>query len=214
MDNLRSALRGRIGNIAQKTDDRQNLFEPQQIDELLRGWLLHAHKGRDRHDLAARRLDGYRYRLGIPALILSAIVGASVIASLEAKLGAWITIGVGLLGIVSSTLTGLQTFLGYAERAEHHRSSGVKYKAIIREIEDAFAKGLGPEPSSDKDVTAWIAGLKSRLDTLEQEAPVVPDWIYDRIEKRYQKVRFVHKTDELSRTWTGGEAEQQISADL
>ena len=31
------------------------LFEPADTEELLRGWLLHAHKSRDRHDEAARR---------------------------------------------------------------------------------------------------------------------------------------------------------------
>jgi len=62
---------------------KAQIFEPDNPNELLRGWLLHAHKGRDRHDLAARRCDRQRYLLGIPATIFSAIVGTSTFAALQ-----------------------------------------------------------------------------------------------------------------------------------
>jgi len=62
------------------------IFEPDNPNELLRGWLLHAHKGRDRHDLAARRSDHQRYLIGIPATITAAIVGTSTFAALQKTL--------------------------------------------------------------------------------------------------------------------------------
>src|SRR5438874_12714632 len=61
------------------------IFNPQSDDELLRGWLVHAHKCRDRHDPAARRCDTLRYAIGVPTITLSAIVGTSVFSTLGAK---------------------------------------------------------------------------------------------------------------------------------
>jgi hypothetical protein len=82
----------------------KKLFEPSNREELLRGWLLHAHKGRDRHDLAARRNDTYRYWLGVPAIILSAIVGTTVFASLETQVDTSLKIVLGLISITSAVL--------------------------------------------------------------------------------------------------------------
>lgn len=52
----------------------KRLFDPGSQYELLLGWLIHAHKGRDRHDLAARHYERGRYALGIPTLVVSTIV--------------------------------------------------------------------------------------------------------------------------------------------
>src|SRR6185295_16273629 len=94
------------------------VFEPDNADELLRGWLLHAHKGRDRHDLAARWCDGYRLLLGGLASVLSAVVGTSIFASLSSNSpNTWIGIIVAMLGILSAILTSLSTFLNLSEQA-------------------------------------------------------------------------------------------------
>ena len=61
----------------------QKLFDPDSPAELLLGWLVHAHKGRDRHDLAARVYERGRYMLGVPTLIASTIVGTSVFSALS-----------------------------------------------------------------------------------------------------------------------------------
>lgn len=34
----------------------KKLFEPQDSRELLKGWLIHANKGREKHERAARHL--------------------------------------------------------------------------------------------------------------------------------------------------------------
>src|SRR5215831_10678127 len=87
------------------------VFEPGDPNELLRGWLLHAHKGRDRHDLAARRCDQRRYLLGIPATVVAAIVGTSTFAALQASPERLLQLVVGVLAIIAAILTSLQTFL-------------------------------------------------------------------------------------------------------
>ena len=122
----------------------KKIFEPDSADELLRGWLLHAHRGRDRHDLAARSCDRNRILLGGLASILSAVVGTSIFATLGNKPpNSWIAILVGTVGILTAILTSLSTFLNLSEQAEKHRSAGVRHKKIIWEIERILSEKSG-----------------------------------------------------------------------
>ncbi|MGH9875843.1 MAG: SLATT domain-containing protein [Pyrinomonadaceae bacterium] len=171
----------------------KKLFEPANREELLRGWLLHAHKGRDRHDLAARRNDTYRYWLGVPAIILSAVAGTSVFASLQTQVDSALKIVVGLVSITSAVLASLQTFYNFASQAESHRMAGVKYKTIIRELEQVLTQPLEQLP----DKADYLDDLRKRLDELEEEAPVVPEGIYRQVEERYARVVFAENVAAL-----------------
>src|SRR5437667_5886883 len=109
------------------------IFEPENVDQLLKGCLHHVHKVRDRHDLAARRCDRIRWWLGGSAAVLSAIVGTTIFAAVEKHLdNSSLTLKVLIIsvGILAAILTGLSTFLNLAERTEKHRSAGVQYKKM------------------------------------------------------------------------------------
>jgi hypothetical protein len=168
-------------------DGDKKLLEPENRVELLRGWLLHAHKGRDRHDTAARRFEGRRILFGVPAIVLTAVVGTSVFASIGSDPAVWTRVCVGILSMGAAVLSALQTFLDYQVRSERHRVAAVKYKAIIRELEEVLSaprQDLAVEP-------AWLADLQKRLDTLEEEMPVVAPGIYDDVERTYANPVFV-----------------------
>jgi hypothetical protein len=178
------------------------IFEPDNEEELLRGWLLHAHKGRDRHDETTRHFESRRYWLGVPAAILSAIVGASVFASLselfeQSNLSDGVVLFVGFLSILAAALAGLQTTLNYAERAESHRVTGVKYKKIVRELEYMLTGSGEHLMVGDDSTEQLLLDIRNRLDLLEEEAPVVPNKIYTRVEHRYSATVFVPKANQL-----------------
>jgi len=175
-------------------DKPKKLFEPSNREELLRGWLLHAHKGRDRHDLAARRNDTYRYWLGVPAIILSTIVGTTVFASLETQVDTSLKIALGLISITSAVLASLQTFYNFASLAESHREAGVKYKAMIWELEQVLTQPLEQLPEN----ADYFNDLRKRLSDLELEAPVVPQGIYDSVEDGYASVVFAETAASLA----------------
>jgi hypothetical protein len=161
------------------------VFEPDDSNELLRGWLLHAHKGRDRQDLAARRCDQRRYLLGIPATIIAAIVGTATFAALQKTPDPRVQLVVGVLAIVAAILTSLQSFLDLGARAERHRMAGVRYKAVIRQLEQ---QGIG---TLAKALDAPLLNeLRQRLDALEEEMPVIPPHVYDQIEVKYRDPAF------------------------
>jgi hypothetical protein len=163
------------------------IFEPDNPNELLRGWLLHAHKGRDRHDLAARRSDHQRYLIGIPATITAAIVGTSTFAALQKNVDPTFQIVIGGLAIIAAILSSLQAFLDLGARAERHRIAGAKYKAVIRHMEQM---GIGTLAGLALDAPV-VTELRKNLDALEEEMPVVPPSVYDSVEAKYRDKAFV-----------------------
>lgn len=173
----------------------KQILEPDNAEELLRGWLLHSHKSRDRHNFAARKYDKWRYLIGIPATVLSAIVGTAIFATLsqgEPTLSQWesgflIKIFVGFLAVFAAVLTSLQAFLDLGSYAEKHRLAGVRYKAIIRELEQM---GIGNKAELSLD-DPLLTELRKRLDALEEESPVIPPRVYQTIETKYKEKSFV-----------------------
>lgn len=171
----------------------RRLFEPANREELLLAWLRHAHKCRDRHELAARRTNTYHYWLGVPTIVFATVVGSSVFASLDAQVDSWFKIVLGVVSITSAVLASLQTFYNFAGRAETHRVTAIRYKIIIRELEQSLT-GADNELPEKPD---FLDELRQRLDDLESDAPVVPDSIYMRIEELYNNVVFEDKVARL-----------------
>src|SRR5687767_10129624 len=171
--------------------DEKRLFAPHTIADLVSGWLVHAHKARDRHDLASRTYARGQYALGIPALIASTVVGTSLFASLSSR---QVTpLWVGLLSIGAAVLAAIQTFMDFGGRSDKHRLAGVKYKAAIRGLEYLNVKLANGEQLTDEQITS----VQVQLDNLEEAAPVVMPRIYDQVEARYQNVKYVQEALEL-----------------
>ncbi len=166
--------------------DEKRLFSPDSMEQLLSGWRLHSHKARDRHDLASRKYAKGQYALGIPALIVSTIVGTSVFSALSSKEvpGLW----VGLLSIAAAVLTAVQTFMDFGGRSDKHRIAAVKYKAAIRTLEFFQVRLSRKETVSDEE----LSDIRTQLDSLEEAAPIVMPSVYDRVEQRYQDVKYVN----------------------
>ncbi len=61
----------------------EKILAPEEIRELLRSGLVHARKEWKKHGEAARRLEPQYRTVGVASVILAAIVGASLFASLE-----------------------------------------------------------------------------------------------------------------------------------
>lgn len=178
----------------EKSENRpaKNIFNPENNEELLQGWCIHAHKERNRHDLAARRFDQARLWLGGTACVFSAIVGTSVFSVFEKESSPGVAVKAVIvsLSILSAILTSLNTFLNLAERAEKHRSAGAQYKEMIWKIERIQSKTKEP----------FVLEIEERLKDIQSTAPVVPNGIRSKVEKEFEKIEFVHKADDIYRS--------------
>jgi hypothetical protein len=177
------------------------LLEPKDTEELLRGWLLHAHKARDRHDTSARRFERRRAWFGALAIIASATATSSVVASISAQStpdqggisGINWAILAAAITVVGGVLAALQTFLDYAGRSSRHHDAGVQYKAIVRELEEILTGKL-----SDCKELPDIDDLRKRLDGLEASSPVIGGVDWNSVERRYQDIYLVDRAIQLS----------------
>jgi len=137
-------------------------------------WLKRAREALFSHYTAAEKYDRLNRRLGIPVLILTTIVGTSVFASLQQKVDPILQILVGLISVAAAILAGLQTFLGFAERAERHRMTAARYSALRREIE--FLLAVENTKFHDPE---HLDALRVKIDKLGEEAPSITSKIWD-----------------------------------
>ncbi len=131
-------------------------------------WLRRAREAQAAQYEMANRLGRRGQWLGVPVIVITAVVGTSVFASIatqavsiEAKLA------VGLLSVLATVLSSLQTFFKLSERADKHRQAGSRYGAVRRELEAALAQcGETIDPH-------YIDALREKLDRIGQESPHV-----------------------------------------
>ncbi len=113
------------------------------------------------HYLAALRFSHLHYWVGIPLILLTAIVGGSVFARPQQKRNASSRIAIEML----SVLAALQTFLSYNERVEKHRMAGARYGALGWQLALMLAQ--------DSDCNG-LDDIGKQLDALAQESPNIP----------------------------------------
>lgn len=160
----------------------KRLFKPDEPRKCLEGWLLHAHKERDRHNSAARSYARKHVLLGLAVVILAAVAGTAPKPWVDA----------GWLSVAAAVFAAMQTFLDYGGRAEKHRMAAVSAKTIIREIE----KDVAIAGESVVDSTR-VESLQARFDAIEKEAPVVSSSIHWLTERKYKTIEFVDTPEKL-----------------
>jgi len=162
------------------TDAEPNLREmtsQSAAKTLLQGWYHRVERVQLAHFNAAMRFGKRNIQLGLPAIIFSTFVGTSVFASLNNEhISEWAKIVVGLISVVAAVLTALQTFLGFSERAEKHRTTAVRYGAVGRQIEQF----LQTETSAHQTTEDLVDQIREHLNRLAEESPVLPpDIVHD-----------------------------------
>ena len=142
------------------------------IESVIQKWYDRVSATQYAHYSSSRYYSSRNLWLGIPAVVLSTVVGTTIFASIKAEqVDAWIQIAVGLASVLAAVLTGLQTLLGYSTLAEKHRLAGAKYGVIGRELEYLLAA-----PSNITPVT--ITSLQKRLEEFAIESVNNPKSIY------------------------------------
>lgn len=150
-------------------------------EELLQDWYLRLRFAQYSHYEAAKSFDRMNYWLGVPVVIFSTFVGTSVFANIGEKVSNDnLKILLGLVSVLAATLSGIQTFLRFSERAEKHRVAAAKYGALRRQIEEILC-------STDAVTRDIIAALRQEIDRLAEETPHIPERIWARRQEVLQK---------------------------
>ena len=151
--------------------------------ELMKHWRYRVHRVQLAHYDSARKYGKYHIRLGLPAIVLSTIVGTSIFTSLGSAADksdhVVLTIVVGLLSVVSAALVSLQTFLRYSDLAEKHRVAGAKFANLKHRIE---MLGTMP-PTTIFELNKSLLLVEDEWSKLREDSPNIPTDIWRNIEK-------------------------------
>lgn len=148
----------------------QIMIEAQRIEESC----LFSSKG---HFAASGIWSNFHLIIGIPMIILSAIVGASVLSQFDSK-----KIIAGIISIVITVLSGLMTFLNPNQKATAHKNSGSQYYSLENKVRIFRTIDCWRE-ESEQVLTEKLKYFSEQKDRLSETCPKVPHWAY-RIAKR------------------------------
>lgn len=135
--------------------------------ELIEEWYRRVSVTQAAHYYSAGNFSSRKYYLGVPTVILTTLVGTSVFAAIQKQPDYSIQILVGLASVAAALLSGLQTFLGDAERSEKHRTAAAKYGALGRELE-------GFRVQANEITEGDLKALRQALNELAIESPSIP----------------------------------------
>jgi len=138
---------------------------------LLERWHKRVRESQFAHYEACNKLSRFQYWLGIPAVVLSTLVGTSVFATLQKDASLQIKTATAAASVLVAILAGVQTFLRFGDRAEKHRLAGARYGCLRREIEQFHAT----RNSQSQDMGKFLNGVREKMDKLVEESLPTPD---------------------------------------
>ncbi len=154
---------------------------------LVQEWFRRARRNQRLHYQCADHFARRNRLLGIPAIVISSLVGSAVFASVEHEASGEMKIALGLLSIFAAVLASLQTFLSYSERAERHRITSARYASVRRQLELLAAVS---DPSSP-EIAIRLSAVQQALDSCAEAAPQVPQTIDAQVKREFDESRTV-----------------------
>jgi len=150
-----------------------------QVDALLEDWHHRVYAAQTAHYASADLFRTLNYVVGVPAVILSSVVGTSLFAGLEKDSPR--TMLVASTSILAAILGALQTFLRFAERATLHASAADWYSAIRRDIEEILHLPV-EDRGTPKDC---LDEVRKEMNRAAQDSPELSARRWERQAKRF-----------------------------
>jgi len=150
---------------------------PSSTEDLVLAWLRRSREAQLCHYEMSTKLSMQNLVMGVPVIMITALVGTSAFASILSELiPIWAKIAVGFTSLLAAVISSLQTFFKFSERSEQHKTFAAKFGAVRRELEVLHVSGNAfQEPS-------YVNVLRDKLDRLAEEAPAIPPRIFSHIQ--------------------------------
>jgi hypothetical protein len=156
-----------ISTVPVQWDDR--------LEAVLDQWHRRVWASQLAHYRRATRLRRANISLGLPVVILSTMVGTSLFATLnETQLPIALRIVVGTISVGAAILAAVQTFFGFAQRADRHVLAADWYAALRRKIEELRAV---PRDARG-DARKVLDDIRREMNTVSSQFPQIGerDW--------------------------------------
>lgn len=119
---------------------------------------------------AANRCRTWHARVGGAAVILTAVIGTAVFATLQSELSFVPRLVVGAVSVLAAILAGIQTFAAFPQRIEDYEKAARRYSAVRRDIE-AVRLSL---PVGADEIKGEVARIRESLDRATADSPNGP----------------------------------------
>jgi hypothetical protein len=169
---------------------RSKFWTP-DVEKLLRKWKRQIIERQFIHK-KGERLDHVMYYIfGIPTSILLGIVSAGVIATFQncdtcdqgdkCSSDEWIRLVIGFIGIISTVLSAITTFLDFGGKREKHKTAIDDYDNIIRKIDSILQTSI----VARGDPIVIISEIRNMYDEIGKNSPIMPSSYYKNLEYKY-----------------------------
>jgi hypothetical protein len=135
---------------------------PADNAELVARWLKRVRESQLGHYAMVDNQSSKHVVLGLITIIVTACLGVTNVVT---DLPQPAKVGLGLLALVASFVSAVQTFFKFEESANSHRLAAIEYGKIRRQLETAIATGASP--------VGLIDEIRARLDELATSSPNV-----------------------------------------
>jgi len=156
-----------------------NLGESKEVFDRSEHYRIRVHRKSRAHYLTAKRYNRLNNWLGIPVVILTAIVGSAIFVSLSENPAVELRIATGFLSVLATVLASLQTFFKFPELAEKHSVSGAGYTKLKRKIDSVQLKFRG-KPTEREAFIEELDRITDEISKLDSDSKDIPDSIYDK----------------------------------
>jgi hypothetical protein len=148
------------------------------------------------HKKAEALYSNRRNFIELPVIVLSSAVGFLSVGSTSMFEGqekvASIALGIGSLFV--SVLQTINTYFGWAKRAEGHRIASIQYAKLYRflNIEMSLPRSERMEPSD------LLKSVKDQYDRLTEVSPLLPNVVLEEFKKKFEKEKDISKPEEAN----------------
>lgn len=151
---------------------------------------LHSFKG---HHCAASDCKDLHLRLGIPTVIISALVGAAAFSKIASE-NSWVGFLAGGLSVVVAVLSAITTFLNPNEKQNAHLNAAHGFDKLNNDSRIFWSIECGSEPSDDV-LSSKLKSLVDKKNELNASSPQIPNKAYRRGKKGIEDGEATFKVD-------------------
>ena len=123
------------------------------------------------HYLAAEYAGKMHNKLGVPIVVISAIVGTAIFSTLTKDPNIYWKIGTGIVSVMVSVLAALQTFFNFSQKSENHKKAGSLYSQHRRKIDMFGIRYRSLDDIDKKKAIQELEEISNQLSQLSSETP-------------------------------------------
>ena len=123
---------------------------------------------RDGHAENAFKYAQRSKQIGIPTIVITAIVGSAVFGNLGTEGNVTLQITAGVLSLAATVLSSIQTFLDYDTVRNENKEAFDAYSGLLLKLETEISKS-GEKPKED-----FLEEFRQEWDLVKEKAPILP----------------------------------------